>query len=180
MTERTEIWLPVNGHEGAYEVSSLGRVRSLDRQVAYEGKYSTWYRTQRGRVLAQNLINSGYLVVHLYKSKRRTIGLVHRLVAEAFHGLAADGMEVNHRDFNTLNNRCENLHWCTPKENNEYSSAHRPEQGNAVIATSPTGERLAFRSQAKAEMALLGQMTGIVSWALKNGRPAIGYSWSRA
>lgn len=180
MTGRNETWRPVIGRAGSYEVSSNGRVRSLTRRVPYQGRYQVFYRTCQGKLLTPNLINSGYLVVHLYEDGKRTVGLVHRLVAEAFHGPAPAGMEVNHKDFDTLNNHSANLHWCTPKENNQHSAAHRPAQGNAVVATSATGEKRAFRSQARAEMALLGQMTGIVSWALKTGRPAIGYSWSRA
>lgn len=172
------MWKPVVGFEGSYEVSSLGRVRSLDRLVRYRRATGEFYSLKRGQLLAQNLINSGYLVVHLHLDGERSIRLVHRLVAESFHGRRADD-EVNHRDFNTLNNREGNLHWCTHLENVEHSAQHRHEQGNVVKAVSADGTELKFRSQAKAEIALLGKMTGIVSWALKHGKPAIGYTWSR-
>lgn len=179
MTERTEIWLPVVGHEGQYEVSSLGRVRSLDRQVRHLGKYGYHYRLKKGRVLSQNLINSGYLVVHLYTDGHRQVGLVHRLVALAFLGEGGD-LEVDHRDFNKQNNTIGNLRWLTHQVNSARSAPNRlTSTARAVIGEFADGTALAFPSQMVAEKALLGRITGIVSWAIKKGRPAIGCNWSR-
>lgn len=104
-----EIWKPVVGYEGTYEVSNEGRVR---RVSAASG-------TRPGWVLKpiQQKSRGGYLSVHLHSAgKRRALARVHRIVAEAFHG-TSDLPLVRHLDGNPKNNRPENLAWGTPAEN---------------------------------------------------------------
>lgn len=103
-----EVWKPVAGYEGIYEVSSIGRVRSLSRPK--EGKYS---HKVEGRILAQgyNKANGYYSVNLCYKGKHRT-SYVHRLVAGAFLPNPNGLEEVNHKDENKRNNRADNLEWC--------------------------------------------------------------------
>ena len=115
MTE--EIWRPIEGYEGLYEVSSYGRVRSLDRYVK-----SKSYRLHKGKVLSPGKEKVGYLFVNLaYNGKHKTIR-VHRLVAQAFLSNPDNLSEVNHKDEDKTNNSVDNLEWCDRKYNNNYGS----------------------------------------------------------
>ena len=107
----SEIWKPVPGHVG-YEVSSLGRVRSVDRYIAMRKK---------GRVLSPGRSSNGYLSVILAGRASRT---VHSLVAEAFIGPRPVGREVCHVDGDRGNAKAVNLRYGTPKENGQDRVRH--------------------------------------------------------
>lgn len=113
-----EIWKPIIGYEGWYEVSSFGRVRSVDRLVKFRnGKGSRFYK---GQILRQKYHN-GYALVNLNKNKVLTSVYVHRLVAEAFLLKPIGKHHVNHIDGNKRHNEVTNLEWCTPAENNAHA-----------------------------------------------------------
>lgn len=107
-----EEWRPVIGREGRYEVSSHGRVRSLDRVITTKTGHQRRYK---GRMLALVPSVSGYPVVNLGHSDTR---LVHRLVLESFVGPAPDGHECCHGDGNRTNSHLSNLRWDTSSANN--------------------------------------------------------------
>ena len=110
-----EIWRPIEGYEGLYEVSSYGRVRSLD-------KYDSMNRFLRGRILRLFTDGLGYLRAQLYSNSKRKSFLVHRLVAQAFI-LNPDNLpQVNHRDENPSNDNVDNLEWCDGKYNVNYGT----------------------------------------------------------
>src|SRR4051812_45302603 len=100
MTEPTEVWKPVVGYEGWYEVSDLGRVR----RVAPTPKGVIGY-------VLQPSVSSGYQVLHLSTGTNagRKLHAVHRLVAAAFIGQCPEGYVVNHLDADRSNNSRENL-----------------------------------------------------------------------
>jgi hypothetical protein len=118
-----EHWLPVAGYEGFYEVSDLGRVRSLDRIV--RGAPGHGVRLHRGRVLRQfhgqrRRRRDGirpYLVVRLSRDGVKTLHKVHRLVGEAFLGPLPEGMETRHGPAGTLENGVVNLSFGTAAQN---------------------------------------------------------------
>lgn len=116
MSESTpEEWRPVVGFEGLYEVSDLGRIRSLDRVITIPSRWGgTHAIPHRGRVLSLNLNKSGYLYVHL---GRRNARRVHRLVAEAFLDPCPAGMEVRHGPGGKTDNRAANLSYGMHSEN---------------------------------------------------------------
>lgn len=105
-----EEWRPVVGWEGFYDVSSLGRVRSLPRRLI-DG------RRIKGRVLRQHLAARGYRHVTLSADGRNRPVAVHILVATAFAGAPKPGQEVRHLDDHRLNNVASNLVWGTRAEN---------------------------------------------------------------
>lgn len=104
-----EIWLPVVGYEGFYEVSSLGRVMSLPRQTA-KGFYG-------GCILKGNKAPSGHVAVMLSKRGNIRRRMVHQLVAEAFIGPRPEGMETRHLNDVADDNRAENLAYGTSHDN---------------------------------------------------------------
>lgn len=112
MTDRIagERWLLIPGHDG-YEVSNLGRVRSLDRWVV--GARGRDQR-KRGRLLKLGLNKSGYFRTQLAYQKKF---LVHHLVLLAFVGPRMNGLHGLHNNGNPQDNRSVNLRWGTPEDN---------------------------------------------------------------
>ena len=119
MTSQATVWLPIPGHEGSYEVSSDGRVRSLDRIV---GAPHGFTRSIKGREMWQATHGKGYKFVHLSPEKRTDY--VHRLVALAFLGPLPEGMVVCHNDGDPTNNRADNLRYATQSENEKDKIRH--------------------------------------------------------
>ena len=114
----SEIWKDIAGYEGFYQVSNLGRIRSLDREV----RCSNSIRFYCGRVLSCGMDNHGYMRVILARAGKHKCRQVHRLVAEAFI-LNPDNLpEVNHKDENPTNNCADNLEWCSKIYNLEYGT----------------------------------------------------------
>ena len=102
-----EVWKPIEGTDGGYEVSNLGRVMS---------------KMQRNpRIMPQTIQRSGYHYVMLHVNNKPTCRRVHRLVAQAFLPNPANMKEVNHKDGNKDNNRADNLEWCTRSHNVKHS-----------------------------------------------------------
>ena len=113
-----EIWRDVYGYEGFYQVSNCGNVRSVSRTVQ---RLNNSDLTLRGRVCSQTLSDKGYLTVGLCRDNRIKRVYVHKLVAIAFVDNPNNLTEINHIDENPLNNRVDNLEWCTQSENEQHS-----------------------------------------------------------
>lgn len=123
-----EEWKDIEGYEGYYQVSTEGRVRSLDRVV--QG-YHTEKLRLKGRIIKPNELSNGYYEVHLCKDGVRKTAFIHRLVAKAFLNNEHNLPEVNHKDENPKNNSVENLEWCTSKYNANYGTRNaRCYEGN--------------------------------------------------
>lgn len=112
-----DIWLPVYGYEGLYEVSDQGRIRSVDRRVVSGSDGRT--RLCRGRNLspATESRGRGHLTVQLWKDNQSCRRYVHVIVLEAFLGPRPDGLEALHFDDDPTNNTVPNLRWGTRSEN---------------------------------------------------------------
>ena len=105
-----ELWKDIPGYEGLYQVSNLGRIRSL-------------YNYKRdGDNILKPRIKRGYYTVGLRKDGVRKWHLLHRLVAGAFILNPDNKPQVNHKDENKLNNCADNLEWCTASYNNNYGT----------------------------------------------------------
>jgi alpha-N-acetylglucosamine transferase len=111
-----EIWKDIPDYEGLYQISNLGRVKSLDR-ITRNGNGNF---TKKGRILKNIINNKGYYYVHLKKEGSNKKIYVHRLVAQAFIPNKNNKEEVNHIDCNPANNKVDNLEWVTHKENMGY------------------------------------------------------------
>ncbi len=114
-----EEWKDIEGYEGLYQVSNLGRVRSLKRTIV-----DSWCtRVFKGRILKQTEHNGKqpYFYVTLSKNHKNRKILVHRLVAECFIDNDHNKEQVNHIDGNPQNNNVENLEWVTNAENTQHA-----------------------------------------------------------
>lgn len=108
----SERWLDVPGTDGMYQISSLGRLMTMN----YKG-------TGQQRLMKPAVDGSGYLRTMIRKDGRvRTVKL-HRIVAEAFHPNPEGLAEVNHKNFNKQDNRAENLEWMSRKHNMGHAAA---------------------------------------------------------
>lgn len=111
---KKEYWRPIVGYEGLYEVSSLGRVKSLN----YE-------RTGKEKIMKLQKQNCGYICVYLSKNKEHKNLLVHRLVAKAFIQNPNNLPCVNHKDEDKTNNCVDNLEWCDYAYNSNYGTKNK-------------------------------------------------------
>ena len=119
-TIRNEIWEDIQGYEGLYQISSYGRVKSLERK-AYG-----FNRIVRGIILKPGK-NRNYFQVRLYNESGYKVLLVHRLVALHFveNPLPEKYNYINHKDENPSNNNADNLEWCDYIYNNNYGNCNK-------------------------------------------------------
>ena len=111
-----EVWLPVKGYEGLYEVSDLGRVRSVDRVIAHV-RTASGKCLRRGRIKTQSLDCYGYRTTSVCKEGKEKALKVHRMVAEAFLP-NPDGLPtVDHINNDKQDNRAANLRWLSFEDN---------------------------------------------------------------
>lgn len=112
-----ERWKPVVGHEGFYEVSSLGRVRAV-----FWGNHGQF---RPGRILKPHVSSNGYVRIELNAPGRNPIKrTLHTLVLDAFHGCKCGNQEARHLDGVRSNNGSDNLAWGTKSENAEDAKRH--------------------------------------------------------
>lgn len=109
-----EIWKDIQGYEGLYQVSNLGRIKSLDRTVSHIGETT---RNLKGKILINKLTPKKYYKVELSFNCVYKTHEVHRLVAKAFIPNSNKKLEINHKNGIKTDNRVENLEWVTHREN---------------------------------------------------------------
>lgn len=120
-----EVWKAVKDYEGLYEISNLGRIRSVSRVIRW-GSGKGYDKLIESRILSPSINNSGYEIIILNKPNHKTIcRTIHRLVAEAFIPNPNNLTDVNHKDENKKNNMVENLEWLTHKDNMNWSETSK-------------------------------------------------------
>ena len=156
-----EIWKDIEGYEGLYQISNVGRVK----------------RVETDRILKPLKHTKGYYRVELYKNGSQSKKLIHRLVAQAFIPNTENKPQVNHIDENKTNNVVSNLEWMTAKENlNHETHNERMSKTKSIpiIATNiKTGESTEFYG-AKECARQLGLNRGNISSVLKGRRKHTG------
>ena len=116
-----EEWKDIKGYEGFYQVSNIGRVRSLDRYIT---RSDGVVQFKKGIIKQPKENSDGYYTITLNKNgKNKTIG-IHRLVAQAFIPNPDELLEVNHIDYDRKNNNVNNLEWCTHQDNIKHSAVN--------------------------------------------------------
>lgn len=114
MFMKREIWKDISDYEGKYQISSFGRIKSLN----YRG-------TGTEKIMTPGVTQGGYLKIKLRKNGSLKWFSVHRLVASIFITNPNNLPDVNHKDHNRQNNNADNLEWMTTKENTRYSLAKK-------------------------------------------------------
>lgn len=110
-----EIWKPIKGYEGLYEISNFGNIKSLERKAKNRGKGKRFIRE---RILKPSIDRpNGYYQIKLSKNGKMKTFKIHKLVIEHFFKKISKGLVVNHIDGNKLNNNINNLEICTQKDN---------------------------------------------------------------
>jgi hypothetical protein len=138
----TEIWKPITGYEGYYEVSNLGNVRSIARVVNCNGHP----KQTETFVLLPLIDRQGYYKIQLHKDGNVKTFKVHRLVAMAFLPNDNHYRCINHKDEDKGNNCVTNLEWCTHKYNTNYGTGIRrrvEKQRKAVVKYDSQGNKIA-------------------------------------
>ena len=162
-----------------YQVSNLGRVKSLSRRDRLN-------RVIQEKILKPGINRYGYLYINLYKEGKGRNYYVHRLVAKVFIPNPEDKPEVNHKDENKTNNKVENLEWVTCKENNNYGTRNKrsgKSQTNNKKKSKPiyginikTNEKIEFPSTMEAQRH--GFSSGHIVDCLKGKQKSHkGYRW---
>ena len=192
-----EIWKDIEGYEGLYQVSNLGRVKSLERKI----RKRNGYRTIKELIKKPTLGKNGYLKICLCKNCRVKFYSLHRIVAETFIPNPENKPQVDHINTNKTDNRVENLRWCTNKENdnNPLSRLHRSERqlgekncrwgmrgkkcifSKPIIQLSLKGEYIRTWDCARDVYRELGICYRTISSVLKGrGHTAGGFKWKYA
>jgi hypothetical protein len=113
-----EVWKEINGYEGIYLISNLGNVKSLERFVS---NHSGFNKKLKEKYRKPSISKTGYYVLDLQKESKRKTFKLHRLIAIAFIENTFNKPCINHKNGNKLDNRIENLEWCTISENNIHA-----------------------------------------------------------
>ena len=119
-----EIWKDIENFEGLYQISNLGRVKSVNRIVHVEDpkKHREYDKHFPECIKATTLDTKGYVMVTLKKDGKTSRYRIHRLVAKAFIPNTDNLPQINHKDENKENNCVDNLEWCTNIYNNHYGT----------------------------------------------------------
>ena len=177
-----EIWKDIEGYEGKYQVSNLGRVRSLPRICISRNASGEYRFLTKVKILRTFEQRSGYRRVSFGKGKDKRAFLVHRLVGFAFVPGYREGLFINHKDENPSNNRADNLEWVTALENNIYGNhienCHRH---RAVEQLTKDGHFIQrFDSIKEASKATGCRTTSIQSCCSGRFKSSLGYRWRYA
>lgn len=138
-----EIWKDIKDYEGLYQVSNLGKIKSLERIVEYDTP--PYKHTVKEKLRSLSIKNNGYLFVSLYKDNKGKNFHIHRLVAEAFIDNIKNKATVNHIDSDKTNNNVSNLEWATQSENNKHAykvGARKPLAADKCTFTKTTEKQV--------------------------------------
>lgn len=122
-TNIEEIWKDIVGYEGYYEVSNIGRIRSLSRTYPH---WRSGLINKAGRIIKPRISKHGYLRLFASVHQVKTYVSVHRAVAIAFIPNPENKPQVNHKNCIKSDNRLENLEWATASENSSHHHKVKP------------------------------------------------------
>ena len=166
-----EIWKDIEGYEGKYQVSSWGRVKSLN-----------YNHTGKEQCIKPEANNKGYFQVALCKNGKVQRPYVHRLVASAFLSNPNNLSEINHKDENPKNNCVSNIEWISHKDNCRYGTRNERILENR---TGPFKEKqiycveldMTFKSSHEAERQTGANQQNIISCCQGKRKRAGGFHW---
>lgn len=168
-----ENWRDVPGYEGKYQVSNLGRIKSLN-----------YRKTGKGCILKTNKNHKGYLTINLCLNGKYKCFFIHRLVWLAFVGPIPEGMQINHINEDKTDNRLENLNLMTPSQNSNWGTRNNrlSKMKNKVVEQySFDGTHLCTWFSMKGVQDELGYSQGTISMCCNGKRNhAYGFVWKYA
>lgn len=146
-----EVWKDVVGYEGLYQVSNLGRVKSLERLIEDKKGRLKRKRVYKEKLLHLNLCKNGYCIVCLFRNQKKKFSYVHRLVADAFIPNPERKPEIDHINGIRNDNRIDNLRWVSHKENmnNPIFKIRQKELPKLCGESSPNWGRKASKEKLK-------------------------------
>ena len=174
-----EEWRDVVGYEGLYQVSNLGRVRSVDKIIKTGRGYVS--RLVKGKMKKIKVHSNGYLEVNLSSNGKAKTYKIHRLVSMAFIPNPRHFKEVNHKDEDKTNNNVDNLEWCSSKYNANYGNRNKKSslaRSKSIIQYTLYGVMIAeYNSLTNAGLSVNGNAQGVFSCARGYINQYQGYIW---
>ena len=169
-----EEWKDIIGYEGYYQISNLGRVKSLEREVkcAYNSK-----RLVKERIMKCNKDKDGYLLVLLAKESKNKYFKVHRLVGIHYIDNPDNLPQINHKDENKQNNTVDNLEWCTNKYNNNYGTKNDKSKRPIIQLSLDYKYICRYKSIVEASKKINKNHSHIVQCCKRQRKSAYGYIW---
>ena len=186
----TEKWFPIEKVNGRYEISSIGRIKSVKRKVlAGKGVY----RTVREMIRKIQYNNKGYPFLSVKHNGGSSCLFVHIEMAKAFIPNPMNKPEINHKDGNPRNTSIENIEWATRSENVTHSyrvlgrvktlkgvtGSNHPSATPIVAIRVSTGERLLFGSKIEASKTLKIPTSHIYKVMHKEASPTKGFKFQK-
>ena len=160
-----EIWKPVRDFEGIYEVSNLGRIKSLNyRNTGKPGIITPMHRNC-----------DKYLRIALSKKGKKEYRYLHRIVAESFISNPYSLPEVNHIDTNPRNCKVSNLEWCTRQYNVNYYKTRLNRSKKVDVYDAVTNELISSHVSVASCAACLQTNDSYISYLIKNNKTYKGY-----
>lgn len=159
-----EIWKPIPEYEGYYEASTMGRIRSVDREIAHK-RYPGKLVKRKSRVLKVSTLTNGYKAICLHKYGKKSRYKLHRIIAMTFLPNPEHLPHVDHINGLRYDNRPENLRWCTTQQNIEwrdkkFKPGDRPRKNILCKET-----RMVFRtSYQAADWVATNNLTNSTNW----------------
>ena len=170
-----EVWKDIDGYEGSYQVSNLGRVRGLNRTVERSDGQT---RTIPGCILKAKQNRGGYSQVSLWKDGRQKTFTIHQLVLWEFGGEQLPEHEANHIDGDKLNNRIDNLEWVTKSDNMRHAFDMGLRQGVSPLTPELVKEMRKIYATGRFTQAQIGAMFGVGDNAVS--KIVRGENWASA
>jgi hypothetical protein len=161
-----EIWRDIKGYEGLYQISNLGRVKSL------------YFKKEL--ILKPSINSKGYCSIVLYNNSKRTV-TVHSLVAKTFLDNPNNLPMVNHKDEIKTNNKVDNLEWCDVRYNNNYGNRNikiRDSHSKAIVGININNNLIEYIFSSSVEANKNGFSGSCIRKCCRNERQTHkGYYW---
>lgn len=172
-----EIWKDIKGYEGLYQVSNFGNVKRLEGKIY--SYITNKYETRKEHMIKTRVNNRGYKITTLSKNSKVKSFAIHRLIAQAFLPNPNNFECVNHLDGNKLNNKIDNLEWCTTQQNIQHAYKNNLMTNNKKIDQYSLDNKFIkiFNSANEASRETGIAQPNITMCALGKKKTAGGYIW---